>query len=270
MARVIAVVSQKGGVGKTTTVLNLGYSLSKLGQRVLLVDLDPQGALLLSLAQEDRTRKGLAEVFAKKAAIEQVVITTAEHNLELIGIGKLPAMAVSAFERALSQPKALKNTIAPVIGDYDFVLLDCPSGIGGITTAALTAADSVIVVMLCDPLSLRSLPQALELMEGLKTVHKNLELEGILLNQHQLRVRISSEVAEQVWDQFPQEAVFQTVIPRHELFGEASAHGVPLARMGRKAQSLALKYTDLAREVLTGGTGHMDEDIQDGQIEPLL
>ncbi|GAB4307099.1 MAG: sporulation initiation inhibitor protein Soj [Myxococcota bacterium] len=270
MGRTIAVCSQKGGVGKTTTVLNLGYALSRLGHRTLLVDLDPQGALLLSLKQEDRSRKGVSDVLGGRCELEGALIETAEKNLALLPFGTLPPKETKSFVELIEEKGNLRALFEKLSGEFEYCLADCPAGIGALTSAIMTAADSALVVMLCDPLAYRSVHQILELLEEIQSGDgKKTTLEGILLTQHDVRSKTGSLIAQDVWENFPPDTVFQTVIPRHPLFIEASYQGVPIERMGRLGSGLGARYTELAHEVVLGGAARLFAGEPD-EIKPLL
>lgn len=268
--RSIAVCSQKGGVGKTTTVLNLGYALARLGHLVCLVDLDPQGALLLALNQEDRSRQGITDILKGEFELKDAIIQTAEPNLCLIGFGMLPPKETAGFVSSGVSAQKLKAIFDELCKSFEYCLVDCPPGLGILSSNVIAASDSAMVVMLCDPLAYRSIHQILEIIEGVQSDGgKPVSLEGILLTQYDVRNKTGNFIAQEVWENFPPDTVFQTVIPRHQLFMEASYKGVPIERMGRMGASLATRYAELAHEVIMGGAAR-PADGENDEIKPLL
>ena len=167
MRRIITIASQKGGVGKTTTALNLGYNLSRLGGRVLIVDGDPQGGITIASNLKKRTTMGIVNVLKKECGPGDIVMTTRENTLSIAGIGAMEPEDVLFFE-AEALKGSLKELLRSLSREYSYVIVDAPAGIGGIVTSLLGASDSVIMVVHCRTLSLKTLPSFLKLIQWVK------------------------------------------------------------------------------------------------------
>ncbi len=248
MAHVIAIVGQKGGCGRTTVALNLAYSFARMGFRTLLVDLDPQGAVMLSLNQPDRTFAGAAEFVVGRGHLDEMVIRTNEPRLGLFGVGRLPVSAIAAFERALNDSDALSRMLSEAQG-YEYIVIDAPAGVGMVPRAALTAAHFALLVTTEEALALRSCGQMDALLALVGENHakrdgkRKLNVLGWLVNQ----VRSGQATPADVPSQYPPLA---TRIPWDERFTQASQTGVPVARLGERGLELATLFLNLGREVV--------------------
>ena len=231
MARRIVIASQKGGVGKTTVALNLAVALAERGRRTLLVDLDPQGAVGLSLARSDTELAGLAELLMGQATPEEAILGTRLDGLRLLPRGRLDATDVSSFEEELARPGALKDALESTEGSSDIVLMDTPSGLGRVTTAALSAADFALLAFQTESLALRSLGQSLRLLDHIQSeANPRLRLLGILPTLVERERHGTHAVLSEMWNGFPD--TLETVIPRTEAFARASALGTPVGFLG--------------------------------------
>ena len=247
LPRVIAIANQKGGVGKTTTTVNLGAALAELGYRVLVVDLDPQGNATTGLGIERRNFEfSMYDVIMKDHPLEDVVEATSVRGLFVapatLDLSGVEIELVSMFSRELR----LKRAIESVIDDYDFVIIDCPPSLGLITINALTAAREVLVPIQCEYYALEGLTQ---LRATLKLVSSNLnpelELSTIVLTMYDSRTRLSADVAADVTEHFPDQ-VCATIIPRTVRLSEAPSFGQPITVFDTKT------YRKLAKEVSNG------------------
>jgi chromosome partitioning protein len=244
MARRLVIASQKGGVGKTTVALNLAVALAERGRRTLLADLDPQGAIGLSLAQSDSGRAGIAELLAGLGAPADSVVKTKLPGLSLLPRGRLDATDVDSFEREVARPGALHDVLAACEADCDLVLIDTPSGLGRVTTAALAEADFVLLAFQSENLSLRSVGQALKVVEHVQlTRNPRLRLVGILPTLVERERPGTQAVLAEIWSGFPD--ALETVVPRTEAFARASALGVPVGVLAGEAGGPEARRFDL-------------------------
>jgi chromosome partitioning protein len=246
--RRVCVASQKGGVGKTTVVLNLAYSMAKRGWRTLVVDTDPQGGIGLSLSRRTATAPGLAQLLTGTAPLESVVIQTKLAALAVLPVGRLAMQDTPGFGLALASGEPLISVAAQTEGRFDLVMFDTPSGFQGVTLGAMRASHHVLSPVQAEPLAARSLAQLLEVIGALRSEGVQLDLLGIVLTMLQTRVDKSLAVADELWAQLG-ERVFQTSIPRDPAFLEASAAGVPLGLLSRRPSAASSAFEQLASEV---------------------
>ncbi len=249
---VVSVSSQKGGVGKTTIALNLGLALARAGSRTLLTEFDAQGSLGLSLGLADRARAGIAEVLTGAETVESVVQRTRESQLGVLSVGRVDPTTVAGFEDALTRPGAIQSLLeAAKAQGFDIVLVDCPAGLGKVTTRALENATHVLSPLQAEPLALRSVGQILALIDRIKAgKNPRLELLGFVLSMFDRNVAASLDVAETLWTKFPPGVVLDAIIPRDEIFLEASLRGAPLTLMQKKPPPLARRFDQLASDIL--------------------
>jgi chromosome partitioning protein len=248
---VITVASQKGGVGKTTISLNLGLALARAGQRTLILELDAQGSLCLSLGLPDRARAGLAEILTGAEELDAVLIRTRDPQLHVLGVGRVDPTTVSGFEDVLTRGQVIQGLLSQLAGEFDIVLLDCPAGLGKVTTRALEAATHVLSPLQAEPLALRSVGQLLALVDRIRA-EKNpgLSLLGVVLSMFDRKTPASLEVAETLWTKFPGGIILDAVIPRDETFLEASLRGSPVLLMQKRPPPLSRVFDQLASDVL--------------------
>lgn len=216
MNKVFSIVSQKGGVGKTTTALNVGIALARKNRRILIVDADPQGGTAYSLghpSSKDRVH-GLLQVLAGEGEVAEFTRTTPVDNLEVIESG-VSNTNLSEYEEAARAVSLFREVIHAASGNYDMVLIDCPPGVGSITSGALTASDFVIVPIQSEPLSLRTLPQLLRHLIDAKRSHNHqLDIAGLLITMFDPMNTASQVVAQQIRQHFHTDMVFKSIIPR--------------------------------------------------------
>jgi chromosome partitioning protein len=266
MGEVIAVASQKGGVGKTTTVVNLGASLAELGKRVLLVDVDPQGSVATSFGMSRYdVRAGILEVFTQDLPIREAI-----HRTEIEGLDIVPSNVWSDEEEkrnlmgAAAESK-LRQALKPVRDEYDFILIDCPPNLGNLTFNALIAADSVLVPVQCEYYALKALGRFIKVIRSVKAQHNpSLRYRGFLLTMVDLRSNLARRVMEKVRYTL-QDLVLDTIIPRNVRLAEVPYYGKPAVLFDRSAKGVAA-YARLAKELLYGSTGQAFEraEVEEG------
>lgn len=246
---ILAVANQKGGVGKTTSSVNLAAALAVAGQRVLLVDIDPQANATGAVGCAPPPRPGTYEVLLEEAALTDAVVATNIPGLMLLPSHPDLAGAEVELVQAFAREQRLAHALATVSDAYDFALIDCPPSLGQLTVNALTAADGLLVPLQCEYFALEGLSRLLDTI-GLVRKHLNprLKLYGILLTMFDSRNNICHQVAEEVTEHFRWE-VFETVIPRNVRLSEAPSFGQPIQTYDPTSRG-AESYRALAQELL--------------------
>jgi chromosome partitioning protein len=248
---IYAVANQKGGVGKTTTAVNLAACLAEAGQRVLLVDIDPQANATSGLGLTTGGT-GIAEVVLDGVAVEDAICESHVDNLDVVpGSPDLAGAAVELIERP-QRDQLLRAALAGVVGNYQYVFLDCPPSLDLLTVNALVAANRLIVPVQCEYYALEGLSRLMETVAGIRDrLNPDLRVTGMLMTMHDSRTRVSSEVVAEVRRHFP-ELAFQTVIPRNVRLAEAPSFGEPAIRYDPYCAG-SDAYFDAAKEIAERG-----------------
>lgn len=259
--KVIAVANQKGGVGKTTTAVNLSASLAVAEARVLLIDFDPQGNATSGVGvMPEEIDNDIYDVIVNGVDINSVLYHTEIEGLDLIPARiELSAAEVELIQE-LSRETKLKRAIAEIKDNYDYILIDCPPSLGLLTVNALTAAGSVLIPMQCEYFAMEGLGQLINTINLIKeNLNTDLYIEGILLTMYDVRNNLSKEVMNQVKTHFPDKA-FKTVVPRAVALSEAPSFGKPIILYQAKSKGTEC-YIELAKEILIKAN-QQEQDIK--------
>ena len=251
MAQIIAVANQKGGVGKTTTTVNLGACLASLGKKVLLVDMDAQGNATsgVGIRKPDVTRD-IYDVLVNELPIDEATLITEHENLSIVPATLQLAGAEIELTSMMARESRLKGSLAEVSSQYDYILIDCPPSLGHLTINSFTASDSILIPVQCEYYALEGLSQLLNTVRLVqKHFNPELEIEGVLLTMYDARTNLGNEVVEEVRKYF-REKVYETIIPRNIRLSEAPSHGKPIIDYDPRSRGAEV-YQALAKEVVS-------------------
>ena len=250
MGRIIAIANQKGGVGKTTTAINLSACLAEKGKKVLAIDMDPQGNMTSGLGvDKDSVEKTVYDLIIGEAQIEEIICKEVLENLDVLPTN----IDLSAAEIELigieNKEYIIKNEVEKVKENYDFIIIDCPPSLSMLTINAMTTADSVLVPIQCEYYALEGLSQLIHTIELVKErLNSNLEIEGVVFTMYDARTNLSLQVVENVKDNLNQN-IYKTIIPRNIRLAEAPSYGMPINQYDPKSSG-AESYRLLADEVI--------------------
>lgn len=255
MGRIIAIANQKGGVGKTTTAINLSASLAEAGQKVLTVDFDPQGNTTSGLGLEKGDIiKTIYDLLVEECELKECLMTDIQEHLDLLPSNVDLAGAEIEMLEMENKETLLREALAKVKNNYEFIIIDCPPTLNILTINALTAADTVIVPIQCEYYALEGLNQVLNTISLVKKkLNPGLEMEGVVFTMYDARTNLSMEVVESVKSNLNQN-IYNTVIPRNVRLAEAPSHGMPINIYDSRSAG-AESYRLLAAEVISRGEG---------------
>ena len=249
-AKVIAITNQKGGVGKTTTSINLAASLARVGKRVLMVDLDPQGnGTVGSGVRKGEYEQSTYDVLVEGASIKETVISV-EADFDVVpSDGDLAGAQVELLNE-IGRELRLKNALSKILGDYDYIFIDCPPALNVLTINAMVAANSVIIPMQCEYFALEGLSSLVDTIKKIRdTLNPDLQIEGLLRTMFDRRNSLAGEVSDQLETHFGKK-VYKTVIPRNVRLAEAPSYGQPALLYDKNSKG-ALAYLALAAEMVS-------------------
>ncbi|MDI2586443.1 AAA family ATPase [Psychrobacillus sp. NEAU-3TGS] len=253
MGRIIAIANQKGGVGKTTTSVNLSACLAYLGKKVLLVDIDPQGNASSGVGvNKGDISQCIYDVLIDDVSVLETIQETKVENLYIVPATISLAGAEIELVSTISREVRLKKALQEVESQYDYIVIDCPPSLGLLTINSLTASDAIIIPVQCEFYALEGLSQLLSTIRLVqKHLNKNLEIDGVLLTMFDARTNLGIQVIEEVKKYF-QEKVYKTIIPRNVRLSEAPSHGEPIIIYDPKSRGAEV-YLELAKEVIRNG-----------------
>lgn len=249
MSKIIAVANQKGGVGKTTTTVNLSAILAKKGKKVMIIDADPQGNATSGLGIDKDDVKSLYDVLVNEEPIEETLEETTMENLDVCPSNINLAGAEVELVSLISREYRLKEQLDKIKDEYDYILIDCPPSLGLITLNAFTAADSVLIPVQCEYYALEGLGQLINTINLVKKhLNKSLEIEGAILTMYDIRTNLSNQVVKEVKKYFD-DKVFKSVIPRNVKLSEAPSYGMSIVEYDSRSKG-SKSYDKLAKEFL--------------------
>ncbi|HPB16151.1 MAG: AAA family ATPase [Clostridia bacterium] len=253
MGKVMAIANQKGGVGKTTTSINLSASLAHIGKKTLLIDNDPQGNATSGLGVDKWTvEKSVYDTLINDIDIKDTILPTMMDNLFICPSNIQLAGAEIELVSQMMRENRLKNAIETIKKDYDYIVIDCPPSLGLLTLNSLTAADTILVPIQCEYYALEGLKQLMKTVSLVqKHLNPSLKVEGVVMTMYDSRTNLSFQVVESVREHFS-DRVYRTIIPRNVRLSEAPSHGVPIILYDKDSRG-AISYLELAEEVIQCG-----------------
>ena len=253
MAKVLAITNQKGGVGKTTTAVNLCTSMALYKRKTLLIDIDPQGNASTGIGLDKiKVKRCIYDVLINQIPIKEIILPTQVKNLDILPSTIQLAGAEIELVNHISRENKLKHAIKSIKDDYNYIIIDCPPSLGLLTLNSLTAADAVIIPIQCEYYALEGIGQLLHTINLVReNLNSSLEIEGILLTMYDNRTNLSRDVVKEVQKHFKGK-IFKAVVPRNVRVSEAPSYGKPVVLYDAKSKG-AMAYKKLAQEVISNG-----------------
>lgn len=264
----LAIVSPKGGVGKTTLCLNLAYAFAQLGKKTLLVDTDPQGGIGHSLSGRAKDAGGLVDLVAGQPP-ERVIIQTRNPNLSLLPVGQPPWDRLSTWSAQMAEPGFLAGHMTEIESNYDLAIFDTPAGLAGPSYGVMAYATDILMPIQTEPLAIRVVGQLMEVLAHLKSQGARAKLSAVVLTMARLRDETSLSISQEAWSLFPEKVVLDTIVPRDAELLAASAHGVPVGLLRKRPPPVTAVFDRIAAE-LEERLGLQEEVFDDDQPVSLL
>lgn len=268
MGKIVTIASQKGGVGKTTTALNFSYSLSRLGERVLLIDADPQGGMSIATNIRKKTGRGLIDYLAGKSQLKEVAFYTKEKKMAIMGIGTVDPDSIHQLED-WARKGALSRALQHIAKHFDYIVIDAPAGLGSLTIALLEASQGVLLASQCRALSLKTLPKMLSLIAWVQEkTNPDLSLEGIVLTMRNGDNETENEMFKEISTGFPADLFFSNFISYDPVYELASLRSIPVGMLkagnfaARNYFQLAIEYKE--KEMLLAQSKGEEDDADSG------
>lgn len=251
MSKILAITNQKGGVGKTTTAVNLSTSMALNKRKTLLIDIDPQGNASTGIGIDKiKVKRCVYDVLINQASVKEIILSTQVKDLDILPSTIQLAGAEIELVNYISRENKLKQAIKSIKNDYDYIIIDCPPSLGLLTLNSLTAADAVIIPIQCEYYALEGIGQLLNTINLVReNLNPSLEIEGILLTMYDSRTNLSRDVVMEVQKYFKGK-IFKAVVPRNVRVSEAPSYGKPVVLYDAKSKG-AIAYKKLAREVIS-------------------
>jgi chromosome partitioning protein len=244
----LAIVSPKGGVGKTTLCLNLAFAFAQLGRKTLLIDTDPQGGIGHSLSGKAKDAVGLVDLMAGEPAA-RVILQTRNQHLSILPVGQPPWGRLSAWSAQMADPALLASHLAPLESTYEVAIIDTPAGLSGPTYGAMSYATDILMPIQTEPLALRVVGQLMEVLAHLRSEGARARLSAVALTMARLRDDTSLSVSQEAWELFPEKLVLDTIVPRDVELLRASAQGVPVGLLRRRPPPITAVFDRMAAEL---------------------